>query len=55
MIISDKQIMQLMGMCRSYAKLCAENHMSDEHEKCKMLHREIEKQQSEKLFEVRDE
>ncbi len=49
MIISEKQIMELMSICRRYANVCAQMNWNDEHEKCKVLHREIEKQQSEEL------
>lgn len=49
MIISEKQIMQLMSMCRRYANVCDQMDWIEDHEECKRLHREIESQQSEEL------
>ncbi len=52
MIISEKQIMQLMSICRRYANVCAQMNWKDDHNECKELHRLIEKQQSEELKEI---
>ncbi len=52
MIISEKQIMQLMSICRRYANVCAQMDWKEDHKECKKLHREIERQQSEELKEV---
>lgn len=49
MIISEKQIMQLLRICRRYASICRQMNWHDHQEECKQLYREIEKQQSEEL------
>jgi hypothetical protein len=53
MIISKKQIMQLMSMCRRYANVCAQMNWKEDHDECKLLHRQIEKQQSEELEDIK--
>lgn len=54
MVISEKQVMQLMSMCRRYASVCAQMSWKKDHDQCKKLHREIEAQQSEELKEVEE-
>ena len=52
MIISEKQVMKLMSICRRYANLCAQMDWKTQHDECKELHRTIESQQSEELKEI---
>lgn len=53
MIISEQQIMKLMSICRRYANVCAQMGWKDDHDECKILHREIEKQQSQELEDIK--
>lgn len=49
MIISEKQIMELMRLVCRYASVCTRMGLKDDQEECRDLYREIEKQQSEEL------
>lgn len=37
MIISEKQIMQLMSMCRRYSNICAQMNWMDDHDECYLV------------------